>query len=120
MKLSTTNASFSLFLDLISKTLNKNFDFSNYFNLSQERKSSVKSNTLKLIKNLINNKLPLNDDNDFVDFIKELIKRNDTTENYELNGVLKDILENPSSDVTNETTKKRSIKLKKIEEENNH
>jgi hypothetical protein len=121
MKLTTNTTSFNLFLDLISKTLHKNFDLTNYFQLSEDKKNSLNTNILKLLKNLINNKIPVND-SDFNELIVLLIKNNESNENYELSGVLKNILEtkNFKNDEKVVKTKKLTIKVKRNEEENNH
>jgi hypothetical protein len=91
-----------------------NVSVDKYFTISQENKLAVQFMVFKLMKNSLKTRIQLTDV-EMKSFIAVLWKKNEETENYELAGILKDMLTN--FDTVNEVTKPTKRTTRKIKTE---
>lgn len=92
------------FLDNILVNIQKNVNFDNYFLSTNDKKMTILMSVFKIIKNSIEHLNTGQNKSEITKLIVEnLINLSNTTENYELSAVLKDITNN--FDSINETKK---------------
>lgn len=117
MKLSSNPQLYNNFLAIISKSLIKNIKTNGYFEFDQNKKNETVLTTFKHIKTLVNNRISSTDD-ELKTFINDMLNKNKDEENFELSGLLKDVLFNEILFTQSDINKKKpTIKLKKNVEE---
>lgn len=114
MTLNIQHPGFVKFLETLIENIISQINLEQYYKLTQERKLSIIHSVYIIINKTLLERTKLTDDNTKV-FIQNLLNKTITQENYELSGVLKDIINN--FDSISETTKpqvkksKRNIKI---------
>lgn len=118
MKVNVNHPSFISFLENVTTTILAHVTVDNYFTLSSDKKLNIQYTVLKMMKNSVNLRAKLSD-NELRSFVVVLCKKNEETENYEFAAILKDISNN--FDSINESTKpsKRQSKIIKLDKSNN-
>lgn len=119
MKNNLNHPTFLLFLDTISTNILTNIKTENYFSLTKEKKITIQYLTLKVILQLIKVRIKLTNE-ELIEFINVLIKKNEDNEQYELSGILVDILndfETLNDKIVNIKKIKRTIKVDKTTNE---
>ncbi len=97
-------------IETIFNNIEKNVNYSNYFELNKENKFKNQLIVLKVVKTTVSQSIPKNK----VEKVLELcLSISDRNENYELSGLLKDIISNFEKLYPNESTQKSiSTKIK--------
>lgn len=90
MKVNLQHPTFLLFLETVSTNILTNVKTDNYFSLTNEKKRGIQYLTLKVISQVIKNRIKITDE-ELLDFIKILLSRNEESEQFELAGILNDI-----------------------------
>jgi len=114
MKVNVNHPSFISFLDTVTSNVLTNVSVEKYFTISPENKLGVQFMVFKLMKNSLKTRIKLTD-MEMKSFISVLWKKNEDSENYELAGILKDMLNN--FDTVNEVTKPVKRTTRKIKTE---
>jgi hypothetical protein len=91
MKNNLKNPTFLLFLDSINSTILSNIKTETYFSLNKEKKITFQYLTLKVILQTIKVRAKLTD-KELYEFVEVLLDKNEESENFELAGILVDIL----------------------------
>lgn len=115
MKNNLKNPTFLLFLDSINATILSNIKIDTYFSLNKEKKISFQYLTLKIILQTIRVRTKLTD-KELYEFVEVLLEKNEESENFELAGILSDILKDfqTLNDMFKVSDKpKRTIKIDK-------
>ena len=102
MKVNVNHPSFISFLDNVTTNILSHITIENYFTINSDKKLAVQYMVYKLMKNSVQNRTKLTDD-EMKSFLTVLWKKNEESENYELAAILKDILNN--FETVNEFTK---------------
>jgi hypothetical protein len=115
MKNNLKNPTFLLFLDSINSTILSNIKTETYFSLNKEKKITFQYLTLKVILQTIKVRAKLTD-KELYEFVEVLLDKNEESENFELAGILLDILKD--FQILNDMIKdyykpKRTIKVDK-------
>lgn len=118
MKVNVNHPSFISFLENVTTTILAHVPIDNYFSLNSDKKLNVQYTVFKMMKNSVNLRAKLTD-NELRSFVVVLCKKNEDCENYEFAGILKDISNN--FDSLNESVKsiKRQSKTIKVDKNNN-
>jgi hypothetical protein len=117
MKFNVGHPTFVTFLDNVNSAILSNVKINNYFKITTEKKFGIQYMVLKLMKNAVKTRAKLNN-TELKSFIILLQTKNDESENYELSGVLKDIIVN--FDSVNDFVKPvRKNKVIKVDEKQN-
>jgi len=119
MKTNLNHPTFLLFLDTIITNILTNIKVDNYFSLTKEKKTPIQYLTLKIISQLIKVRIKLTNE-DLLEFINILIKKNEDSEQYELAGILIDVVNNFESlneKIIDVKKVKRTIKVDKTTNE---
>ncbi len=117
MKFNVGHPTFVTFLDNVNSAILSNVKINNYFKITTEKKFGIQYMVLKLMKNAVKTRAKLNN-TELKSFIILLQTKNDESENYELAGVLKDIIVN--FDSVNDFVKPvRKNKVIKVDEKQN-
>lgn len=111
MKINVNHPSFISFLDNVTKTILSEVDINNYFNNSIEKRTKYQKATLSLLKKSLKTRA-LVTDTEIKAFVIVLQKKNEDSENYEVSGILKDIILN--FDSINPQLDKKNIIITKI------
>ena len=111
MNVNVNHPTYILFLDNVTSGILSNVTVSTYFSIIPEKRIKVQYVVLKLIKNLIKSRGKFSDP-EIKSFISILMKKNEDHENFELAGILKDILTN--FETVNELSKPTKKPLKVI------
>lgn len=111
MSIDINNSNFVLFIENLNNLLIKNFNFKNYFNLSDDKKNLLQSNISIFLKKKISARIKL--DNETFKILLDCLKnKNEETEVYELSEIFKNILSD--LDTVKETYKAAPKKSKII------
>ena len=106
------NPTYLNFIDNVNTNVVNHVNWKNYFNLTSENKITVQNVTLKLIKSSINLRIKLSDE-ELVNLISSLCRRNEVLENFEFAQVLLDVKTNFHS--INESIKPQKRKPKSLQ-----
>lgn len=93
MRINVNHPSFLNFIDNINQTVMTNSPVDTYFSMSIDKRMSTLYVVFKLLKNSVNLRAKLSDD-ELKSFIEILCKKNEEYENYEFAAMLKDIINN--------------------------
>lgn len=93
MDINTEHPAFIKFADTTIGNISSNVDLKNYFTLTKEKKKQVQKIILKLLLTSFKTKGKFTDEQ-FKTFTSYILDRTVLTEEYEISGVLKDIITN--------------------------
>lgn len=115
MKININHPAFVSLLETISKNILSNINVDKYFTMTSDKKMAIQYLTLKLVNKSVKLKSAMTNE-ELIEFINILQKKNVDMENYELAEILKDVAFN--FDKINEMTsvpvkQKRRIKTDK-------
>lgn len=118
MRINVNHPSFLNFIDNVNQTVITHSPVETYFSMTLDKKMSTLYVVFKLLKNAVNVRAKLTDD-ELKSFIEILCKKNEEYENYEFAAMLKDILHN--FELVNEFVKpkKRQGKTIKVDKSSN-
>lgn len=119
MKTNINHPTFLLFLDTMVSNILTNIKTDTYFSLTKEKKVPIQYLTLRIIQQLIKARIKFTNE-DMLEFIKILIKKNEESEQYELAGILVDVVNNfelLNDKISDVKIVKRTIKVDKTPNE---
>lgn len=93
MRININHPSFLGFIDSVNHTVMTHAPIETYFTMTLDNKMSSLYVVFRLLKNTVNLKAKLSDD-DLKSFLEILCKKNEEYENYEFAAILKDIIHN--------------------------
>jgi hypothetical protein len=110
MKINVNHPSFISFIDNVTKNILSEIDINNYFSNPPDRRLKLQKGTLTVLKKNLKTRA-LVSDNEIKGFVMVLQKKNEQIENYEVSGILKDIILN--FDSINPQSDKKNISITK-------
>lgn len=91
MKTNLHHPTFLLFLETTSNNILTSVKTENYFSLTNEKKRAIQYLTLKMISQIVKNRIRITNE-ELLDFVKILLSKNEESEQFELAAILNDII----------------------------
>jgi hypothetical protein len=111
MNINVNHPSFISFIDNVTKNILSEIDINNYFSNPPDRRLKLQKGTLTVLKKNLKTRA-LVSDTEIKGFVIVLQKKNEQMENYEVSGILKDIILN--FDSINPPSDKKNTSMTKI------